>query len=169
MLGHIDWSRTQVYGLGLNGLYLNLVGRERHGAVPRKRRERLLARLKRQLLALRHPDTLERVVTRVTRPDKLYPGPQIGRAPDLVLGYGRGFKVSDLSAQGLVAEQLYRINRSPWSGDHCGDDRLVPGILLSNKKLRGGAHHLFDLPPTILEAFKVSRPTGFVGRNVLLQ
>jgi predicted AlkP superfamily phosphohydrolase/phosphomutase len=28
-LGHIDWSKTRAYGLGLNGLYVNLRGRER--------------------------------------------------------------------------------------------------------------------------------------------
>src|SRR5260370_3781603 len=29
----VDWSRTAAYGLGINGLYLNLKGREREGIV----------------------------------------------------------------------------------------------------------------------------------------
>ena len=29
----VDWSRTRAYGLGLNGLYLNIRGREREGIV----------------------------------------------------------------------------------------------------------------------------------------
>ena len=29
----VDWSRTDAYGLGINGLYLNLKGRERDGIV----------------------------------------------------------------------------------------------------------------------------------------
>src|SRR5438128_11452709 len=29
----VDWSRTSAYTMGLNGLYLNLRGRERHGIV----------------------------------------------------------------------------------------------------------------------------------------
>jgi len=51
--------------------------------------------------------------------------------------------------------------------DHCGDDRLVPGILLSNKKLRGGEHRLYDLPVTILKTLGVAKPDGFMGRCVL--
>ena len=30
---HVDWSKTQAYSLGLNGLYLNLKGREANGIV----------------------------------------------------------------------------------------------------------------------------------------
>ena len=30
---NVDWSHTRAYGLGLNGLYLNLKGREREGIV----------------------------------------------------------------------------------------------------------------------------------------
>ncbi len=33
LFAHVDWSKTQAYGLGLNGLYLNLAGRERQGIV----------------------------------------------------------------------------------------------------------------------------------------
>ena len=29
----VDWSQTAAYGLGINGLYLNLKGRERDGIV----------------------------------------------------------------------------------------------------------------------------------------
>ena len=32
-LGHIDWSRTQAYALGLNEVFVNLAGREAHGIV----------------------------------------------------------------------------------------------------------------------------------------
>ena len=31
--GDVDWSRTRAYGLGFNGLYLNLAGREGQGIV----------------------------------------------------------------------------------------------------------------------------------------
>jgi predicted AlkP superfamily phosphohydrolase/phosphomutase len=30
---NVDWSRTRAYGLGLNGLYLNVRGREAWGIV----------------------------------------------------------------------------------------------------------------------------------------
>ena len=39
----VDWSQTTAYGLGINGLYLNMKGRERDGIVePGEQREALL-------------------------------------------------------------------------------------------------------------------------------
>ena len=39
----VDWSQTYAYGLGINGLYLNLKGRERDGIVePGEQAEELL-------------------------------------------------------------------------------------------------------------------------------
>jgi predicted AlkP superfamily phosphohydrolase/phosphomutase len=166
-LGHIDWRRTRAYGLGLNGLYLNLEGREVEGVVPPARRDQLLARLARELRAVTHPETGRRAVTDVARPDRRYPGPEVPRAPDLIVGYGRGIKVSDRSAMGLVGRTLFSPNESAWSADHCGDHRLVPGILFSNRKLREGRKSLVDLAPTILDHLGVPTPRGLVGRPVL--
>lgn len=169
-LGQIDWSKTQAYGLGLNGLYLNQRGRERHGVVPTARREALLDRLSRQLLALRHPETGQRVVTQAVRPDRAYPGPEVHKAPDLILGYGRGIKVHDLSAMGGAGNELLSVNRSQWSGDHCGDRRLVPGILFSNRPLRpDGVASLVDLAPTVMKFLSVPAPRGggWVGHDLL--
>ncbi len=34
LLTNVDWTRTRAYGFGLNGLYVNLQGREKNGIVP---------------------------------------------------------------------------------------------------------------------------------------
>ncbi len=96
--------------------------------------------------------------------------PAPAHVPDLQLGFARGYRISWQTALlgGMAARgDVFELNNVPWSGDHCGDDRAVPGILLSNKKLHGGAHRLYDLPVTILKAFGLDKPAGFVGRNVL--
>ena len=167
VLGHLDWSKTRAYGLGLNGLYLNLQGREAHGVVPTSARDRLLTRLTAQLLALKHPATGQPVVTEVVRPRRALAGPRLQRAPDLIVGYARGFKVNDASAMGAVGPNLYELNRGAWSGDHCGDHRLVPGVLASNRKLRGGPFQLIDMAPTILRYLGQARPPAWPGRSVL--
>src|ERR1700733_6388230 len=46
----VDWSGTRAYGLGLNGLYLNLRGREREGIVQDDDASRLLSEIKDKLL-----------------------------------------------------------------------------------------------------------------------
>ena len=49
----VDWSQTMAYGLGINGLYLNMKGRERDGIVePGEQREAMLAELKERLEAV---------------------------------------------------------------------------------------------------------------------
>ena len=53
---NVDWSRTRAYGLGLNGLYLNLRGREREGTVePGAQADGLLKEIKEKLLGVRDP------------------------------------------------------------------------------------------------------------------
>ncbi len=169
ILGHIDWERTQAYGLGLNGLYINMKGREKYGAVPPERGGELLEKISGELLSLLHPSTGGQVVTEVTRPDQAYKGPALDRAPDLIVGYGPGFKVSDSSAMGGVGTNLYKVNHGAWGGDHCGDHRLVPGVIFSNKKLRKDNKSLLDLPPTILRRLKVAVPDVWVGKSVLAE
>ena len=167
VLGHLDWTRTRAYGLGLNGLYLNLRGREAHGVVSAAAAEVLLQRLTRELLALSHPETGARIVTEVVRPARRYPGPALERAPDLVVGYARGIKLADASAMGTAGGAIFQINRKAWGGDHCGDHRLVPGVLFSSRKLRPGGHALTDLAPSVLGFFKVPVPGSWRGRTVL--
>ena len=69
----VDWSRTRAYGMGFNGLYLNLAGREldnpetedvdESGIVqPGAEADALLAEIKAKLEALDRPGTGERVV-----------------------------------------------------------------------------------------------------------
>ena len=50
---NVDWSRTTAYALGLQGLYVNLAGREEQGIVaPGAEYEALLDRLEADLLAM---------------------------------------------------------------------------------------------------------------------
>ncbi len=52
----VDWSRTRAYGLGLNGLYLNIRGREREGIVePGAQSDVLLQEIRQKLLEVRDP------------------------------------------------------------------------------------------------------------------
>ncbi|MDH3255070.1 MAG: alkaline phosphatase family protein, partial [Acidobacteriota bacterium] len=46
---NVDWSRTRAYGLGLNGLYINLAGREKNGIVPATERSALMKELAEKL------------------------------------------------------------------------------------------------------------------------
>src|SRR5690606_8284922 len=160
-LGHIDWSTTQAYGLGLNQLFLNTAGREPNGIVSADEREVVLRRLERELLRWRDPNTGRPVVTHVSRPDAVdHPD----RAPDLIVGYARGYRSSDTSAMGVVGGPVIERNHDKWSGDHCMDPDVVPGVLFSTMPLRqDGRFSLLDMAPSILDYFDLQAPNTMKG------
>lgn len=86
--GAIDMAHTQVFSDELNyfpALYLNLRGREPRGTVDPADAPTLIAALREALLSLRDPETQRPLIAAVTEREQLFEGPQLGRAPDLLL------------------------------------------------------------------------------------
>ena len=147
----IDWSRTRAYGLGLNGLYMNVRGRESTGIVDPGAREALAAEIAAKLLGTIDPASGAPAVTKVFRREQVYRlSANTDIAPDIIVGYAKGTRVSYQSALGGVPPGVIVDNRGPWSGDHCMDPDSVPGILLTSRRLRKPAPGLKDLAPAIL-------------------
>jgi predicted AlkP superfamily phosphohydrolase/phosphomutase len=163
---NVDWPRTKVYGLGFNGLYVNLMGREKHGMVARNDVDALLKEITEKLLTLRDPENGNKIVEKIYRAHEVYSGENVDRAPDLVIGYSRGYRASWETTIGKIPREWIGDNLDAWSGDHCMAAELVPGILLSNKKLQAENPKLFDLAPTILAAFGIDKSRGMVGNSV---
>jgi predicted AlkP superfamily phosphohydrolase/phosphomutase len=158
----VDWTRTRAYGLGLSGLYLNIRGREAGGIVPREEAAALLQEISSGLLALRDEDG-QAAVSHVYEPSALYRGPYLNAAPDLIVGYADGYRVSWESALGKVTPALIDDNPKAWSGDHCLDPVLVPGVLFSNLPLAADDPGIEDVAPTVLDLFGVARPGWMDG------
>ena len=164
----VDWSRTRAYGLGINGLYLNLSGRERQGIVaPGTEADDLCERLARQLTVVRDPQTNEPVIARVLRARDVYSGPYAGDGPDLIVAYNDNYRASWDTILGAFPRELLTDNTDAWSGDHCVDATFVPGVLLCNRRLRAEQPALEDLAPTILTQFGVPVPAEMTGKNLL--
>jgi hypothetical protein len=51
-----------------------------------------------------------------------------------------------------------------WSGDHCVDQSLVPGILFCNRTVQDEAVRLLDIGPTLMNLFGVKVPAHMDGR-----
>src|SRR5262249_44560683 len=132
----VDWSQTMAYGLGINGLYLNMKGRERDGIVePGDQREALLAELIERLEAYTAADG-QSVIRGVYRSDRIYKGNATALAPDLIIGYRRGYRASWETITGNLTEQVVLANDLAWSADHCADALEVPGVLFSSRPIR---------------------------------
>jgi predicted AlkP superfamily phosphohydrolase/phosphomutase len=152
---HVDWSRTRAYGLGLNGLYLNLQGREANGVVPAGERAALMSELVAALGAARDPETGEPLVSRVYRREEAYSRGFEDVAPDLVVGYAKGVRSSDESSLGGVPGPVVTTNTTPWNGDHCMDPVTVPGVLFTSRPLVQPASSLKDLAGSVLREFGI--------------
>ncbi len=164
-LSSIDWDRSSAYSMGLAGIMLNLRGREGHGSVEPEDAESLMASIEEKLLSLVAPDGTK-PVRKVFRAKEVYNGPYIGRAPDLIIGMDRGFRASWNCVTGGTGSSLFYRNELRWSGDHCHDHRLVPGILASNRKLSGPAT-IADIAPTALRALGLDKPAHIEGSSLL--
>lgn len=162
----IDWSRTAAYGIGFNGLYLNLSGREGGGIVGREQAGPLLDRLARELEAVVDPETGQRPVARVYRRDELYTGEATPHMAELLVGYAPGYRNSSPSVLGGTGKATIDLNPWAWSGDHSMAADLVPGSLLSSRPVAREKPSIVDLPVTILEWFGVPRPADMVGRSL---
>jgi predicted AlkP superfamily phosphohydrolase/phosphomutase len=166
LFAHVDWTGTQAYALGLNGLYLNLSGRERNGSVDPMESRFVLNKLKERLLQFKDPDTGKQVVDTVYFSRDQFHGAMVDTAPDILVGYGQGFRGSWQTALGAVPKVTVEDNTEAWIGDHCIASHHVPGVLLSNRKSKVSDPALADLPATILSEFGVSPAEGMVGRVI---
>ena len=163
----VDWARTRAYGVGLNGLYLNLRGRERQGVVaPGPEADALLKEIKDKLLAIRDPQSNLAVITRMDIADEVYQGPYARSGPDMLVGYNRGYRAGWKTILGAFPPDVLEDNTNPWSGDHCMDYTLVPGVLLSNRQIQAEAPALTDIVPTILAEFGIAKTDGMIGHSV---
>jgi predicted AlkP superfamily phosphohydrolase/phosphomutase len=166
LFGDVDWSRTAAYALGINGLYLNLKGRERDGIIePGAQQQALLAELAAGLEQVRDFDG-STVIRKVYRADEVYQGQEMKFAPDLVIGYARGYRASWATMLGDLTDELLLDNNSAWSADHCADAAEVPGILFTNRAIGHASPSLVDIAPSILAEFGLGKPAAMTGRNI---
>jgi predicted AlkP superfamily phosphohydrolase/phosphomutase len=166
VLRDVDWSVTYAYGLGINGLYLNLKGRERDGIVePGEKAEELLAELKERLEAVTDVNG-EPVIRTAYRADQVYSGSATALAPDLIVGYRRGYRASWATCLGDLTDEVLLDNDSAWSADHCADALEVPGVLFCNRPFRAGSPALVDVAPSILAEFGLPTPATMSGKSI---
>jgi predicted AlkP superfamily phosphohydrolase/phosphomutase len=158
---NVDWSRTRAYGLGINGLYVNLAGREKNGIVPESERAALVAEIGARLLATQDPATGAPAVTKVYPRDETFEdGGHRGIGPDLVVGYARGTRCSSDSSLGGLTPAVFADNTDDWPGDHLMDHETVPGVLFTSRPLRREVTALDNLAAAVLAEFGVEEFGG---------
>jgi predicted AlkP superfamily phosphohydrolase/phosphomutase len=164
----VDWSRTRAYCLGLTGMFINKKGREGQGIVDDGEE---LAALKRELVSklsgLVDTERGELAIREVMDASSMFSGPYLDNGPDLLLGYNHGYRTSWECASGKVTASVFENNTRRWSGDHCIDPKLVPGIFFCNRAIDGKQPDIRDLAPTVLSLFGVAVPPYMEGHPLI--
>jgi predicted AlkP superfamily phosphohydrolase/phosphomutase len=120
--------------------------------------------LTKKLSGLKDTETGDVAINHVFDRDKIPPGPYIENCPDFIVGYNEGYRASWDSVTGVVNTTIFEDNRKAWSGDHCIDPRIVPGIIFSNFKINTQEPSIIDIAPTALELFGVKIPPHMDGQ-----
>lgn len=169
-LRDVDWSGTKAFALGLAGIFINQKGRESQGIVePGAETQALQAELVEKLTGLRDEAQAEVAIHGAYAREKIYKGPYVSTAPDVIVGYNVGYRVSWESAVGKTSREVISDNTHAWSGDHCIDPELVPGVLFANRALRTDDVSILDIAPTAMDLFGVKKPGYLDGRTLLCE
>jgi len=164
-LRDVDWSRTRAYAQGLTGIFLNIAGREGEGIVqPGAEAAALRRELIAKLSGLRDEERGEIGINRVYDAHEVYDGPYLVNAPDLIVGYNHGYRVSWDCATGVASGPLFEDNLKAWSGDHCVDPEIVPGVFFCNHPIDKRDPALIDIAPTVLRLFGIDAPAHMDGK-----
>ena len=158
----VDWTRTRAFALGLSGVFLNIKGRERDGVIdPGEPAHQLAQEIAEALTGLVDDGVGDTCVDRAYAAKDIYDGPYADRAPDIIVGYSAGWRASWDSVRGIANDVKFDDNTRAWSGDHCIEPRLVPGVLIANRPLSEGS--IVDMAPTLLELFGIPAPRYMDG------
>ena len=157
--GHLlDWEKTIAFvdTPSSNGIRINVRGRNSaHGILPEDY-DRVVSQLKDHLLALRHPDTGEPVVTSIWTREEAFEGAEM--APDLTLRLWDNGLVSTVKSDRLIKPRR-----------ECTGVHYPMGVFMARGPgIRAGARldalNILDVAPAVLYSQGLPIPEAYEGR-----
>jgi len=164
----IDWRHTKAYFSGLNGININLKGREPMGVVDKKEYISIVSEIIEKLRTLRDPETNEVVIKNIWIKYDLYDGDFVESLPDIIIEYkGESLYESVLGFNEpyLVNKPLFYITEKKSSSHKRNGIFLAygPGI----KKGQRIDAKIYDVAPTVLHIFGLPVPKDMDGRVLM--
>lgn len=160
----VDWSKTVAYAASgtEQGIYINLAGREPYGIVKPgtdwgKARDLII----KCLWELQHPQTKEKIVSRIYKREDIYSGPYMNIAPDIIFLLKEGEYVADVQPMDYLIEQ---ISWKTGTGTHRSKGIFIAYGNDIKDGLRLEGVRIIDLAPTILNMMNVPIPADMDGK-----
>ncbi len=148
----VNWNETEAYSLGFSSIFVNVKGREPEGIVDN--RERVVDEIIEKLRNLTDPETGKKVIVNLYKREDVYSGKYLDDAPDIIIGFEKGYRMSWHNAIGGITDNVFDTNKDVWIGDHLVDRSRVPGVVFANFEIKKQAN-IIDIAPTVLELFKI--------------
>jgi hypothetical protein len=63
-----------------------------------------------------------------------------------------------------VTPAVFSDNTKSWSGDHCVDPRVVPGVFFCNRPIRSDTPSLVDIAPSVMTILGKAPPSYMRGQ-----
>ncbi|MGE5139580.1 MAG: alkaline phosphatase family protein, partial [Rudaea sp.] len=175
--GNIDWSRTRAYAVGTMGnIYLNLRGREPHGAVEPGEYESTRDDVIAAMRALSDPETGRSIFDAVYCREEIYQGPALKEAPDVVGLIDGPYHVAavDWRGEGAGRQVVQKLTGGQllFVSDTSGQHRMDGILAAAGPAVRAGARfeqppRLIDVAPTILQILGEPVPSDMDGRVLI--
>jgi len=166
LFSYVDWSRTKAYSVGFASIYLNLEGREGKGIVSESEKDSLKKEIISKLGGLTDPKTGKKAIVRLYDGAEAYSAGHADNAPDIVVGFEQGYRMSWQNSIGGVTPWIISDNKGAWRGDHLVDRSRVPGVLFTNFKTNHGNPSLADIAPTVLSIVGIDVPPEMTGKSL---
>ncbi len=164
---YVDWGKTKAYALGFSSIYINLEGREGNGIVRPEEKDKLVDEIINKLTGL-EDENGKSVITNLYVSDKIYTGKFAGDAPDIVMGFSDGYRMSWQGAVGGATPWIFKDNEAKWRGDHLIDRSHVPGVAFANFRMNGDGAEITGIAPTVLELTGMEIPKDMEGKSLWL-
>jgi predicted AlkP superfamily phosphohydrolase/phosphomutase len=164
----VDWHKTKAYALGFGGIYVNQAGRERYGIVlPGEETEKIKKEIVEKLSQWHDSQTDVAISKKVHKKQEVFAGQYNQDAPDLFVGFNKGFRASWQTALGAAPVLDIENNTKAWQGDHIFDSSLVPGVFFINQKVSfAKTPRVTDIIPTVFNMLGINVENEFDGRSI---
>jgi predicted AlkP superfamily phosphohydrolase/phosphomutase len=167
-LAGVDWSKTRAFAIGLTGIFINQKDKFANGIVAPEDMEELRQEIVAKLSVLVDPESGAKAFRRIYQAERVYVGPYKTNAPDLIVGYAAGYRVSWDAAVGKTTRTIFSSNTKAWSGDHCVDPSVVPGVLFCSEPIRTENPRILDIAPTVLDLFGIPASDYMDGKVLVV-
>lgn len=169
-LRHVPPDRTKgldeidpasvAYSLDPGRVVIRVRGREKEGSVaPGAEYDALRDEIGAAALALRDPDSGERVFQAAFKREELYHGPYLEQAADLILAPFDGY-----DPKGTLYKDTLTYKGTELVGMHTHDDAM---LYVGGHDLPATRFSVVDVMPTILEVMGVAPPADLDGRSLV--